>query len=381
MVAPSVESLRPLFDPLSLRSLTLKNRIVMPPMVMNYATADGLVTERSRAYYAARAKGGVALVIVEASYVRAEGKGFANSIGLHHDGVIPGLRGLAAAIHAGGVLAAIQIWHAGRRASPPITGLENVAPSAIAGANGFVPRELQSAEIDGLVDAFGQAARRAREAGFDAIELHMGHGYLLNQFLSPFSNQRDDAYGGSLEGRLRFPLAVVAAVRREIAPDCPIIARLSADEFVPGGLTLADTRPIARRLAEGGVDVISVSGGIAESPHMASTGLKKGSAKTPPGFFLPLAAAIKEAVTVPVIAVGRLHDPLLAAEVLAAHRADLIAVGRALLVDPEWANKVAAGRIADIGRCTCCNGCQYRIRLEQDVVCKQNKLLGREYLR
>jgi len=223
-------------------------------------------------------------------------------------------------------------------------------------------------------------AARCRRAGVDGVLVHAAHGYLINQFLSPSSNQRDDEYGGSFENRLRFALEVVAAVRRRAGADIPIIARISADEFLPGGLTLAETQIVARRLQEAGVDVISVSGGLPEAPTIGATGLKKGPAKTPPGYFVHLAAGIKGAVGVPVIAVGRLGDPAVAGQVLAGGHGDLIALGRGLLADPEWPNKVAAGRDAEIRRCTCCNGCHHHLYQQHPIVCKQNNQLGQEYL-
>jgi len=380
MAIAASEATSLLFQPLPVKGLTLKNRIVFPPCVTNYAAEDGAITDRSRAYYAARAKGGAALVTVEASYVALAGKPFVCSVGLDHDRLIPGLRSLAGAIHAGGALAAIQLWHAGRRARPAISGIESVSASAIAGVDGIVPHALTVAEIAGVVQAFGEGARRAREAGFDMVEIHMAHGYLINQFLSPFSNHREDEYGGSLDHRLRFALEVTAEVRRRVGADYPIIARLSADEHLPGGLTLADSQAIAARLEQAGVDVLSVSGGSPDSPDWGPTGQKKGPAKTPPGYYTHLAAGIKAVVGVPVIAVGRLGDPATAAQVLADGHGDLIALGRVLLADPDWPQKVASGRSDEIRRCTCCNGCLHHLYQQHGILCKQNRLLGQEYL-
>lgn len=369
-----------LFQPLTVRGLTLKNRIVFPPCVTNFAAEDGSVTERSRAHYRARARGGAALVTVEASYVTRAGKTFACALGIDDDRLVPGLRRLAEAIHSGGALAAIQLWHAGRRASSSTTGLESVSASEVPGADGIVPHALTVAEMARLLDEYGRATKRARQAGFDMVEIHMAHGYLLNQFLSPLSNKREDQYGGSLDNRLRFPLEVTAEVRRAAGTECPIIARISGDEYMPGGLTLADSQQIARRLQAAGIDLISVSGGSPESAAWGPTGRKKIPAKTPPGYFTHLAAGIKAAVDIPVTAVGRLGEPSAAAEVLASGRGDLVALGRSLLADPEWPNKVAAGLSADIRRCTCCNGCLHHLVHQHAIVCKQNKTLGQEYL-
>ncbi|MGB9858626.1 MAG: NADH:flavin oxidoreductase, partial [Moorellaceae bacterium] len=228
-----------LSGPIKIGRLELKNRMVMPPMVTNYAYTDGSVTPRLIAYHTERAKGGVGLIIVEATYVHPSGKGFKNQLGIYSDRLLPGLRRLVDAVHAQGAKIAIQLYHGGRQTTSAVTGQPIVAPSALPCATiGEVPKELTKEEIASLVRAFAEAARRAKAAGFDAVEVHGAHGYLINEFLSPLANKRTDEYGGSLENRMRFPLEVVRAVRQAVGPDYPVLYRLSADEKISGGLTL-----------------------------------------------------------------------------------------------------------------------------------------------
>ncbi len=369
-----------LFRPLDVKGVRLPNRIVMPPMVTNIAEQDGSINDRVREYYAARAKGGAGLIIVEATYISPEARRFVSNIGIHEDRLISGLRTLTDAVHEAGARIAIQIWHAGRRAQPPITGLAAVAPSSIEGVDPWLPRELTVDGIRKAVEDHARAVRRARDAGFDLAEIHMAHGYLPNQFLSSFSNLRRDDYGGSLENRLRFPLEIMSEIRREVGDDYPIIVRIPADEYMDGGLTLDESRIVSVRLQEAGAAVIHVTGGGPDSPTMGQCGLRKSPAKTPNAFLRHLAAEIKPAVTVPVIAVGRLDDPELAAEVLANGEADLIAIGRGLLTDPEWPHKVAEGRSAEIVVCTGCQGCLHYIYKQLGIQCKRNPMLGKEYM-
>ncbi|MGQ9497439.1 MAG: oxidoreductase [Desulfotomaculales bacterium] len=366
-----------LFEPVQIGAMQLKNRIVKPPMVTNYATDDGAVTERLKAYHAARARGGVGLIIVEAAYVHPGGRGFSRELGIYADDLIPGLRTLADAVHAHGAKIAIQLYHGGRQTSSKVTGSPIVAPSPIPWAEDQeVPRELTVEGIRALVDAFGEAARRAKEAGFNAVEVHGAHGYLINEFLSPLSNRRTDAYGGTLENRMRFPLEVVAKVREKVGPDFPVIYRLSAVEFVPGGLTMEETAVFAQRLVEAGVNAIHVSAGIYASSAMIIPPMA-----VPRGCHVQYAAAIREATgaRVPVIAVGRIKDPAMAERILQEGKADLVAMGRALLADPDLPRKAAEGRPDDIRKCIACNqGCIDRLFKDLDITCLCNALCGHE---
>ncbi|AIS53025.1 NADH oxidase [Thermoanaerobacter kivui] len=366
-----------LLEPIQIRSMKLRNRIVMPPMVTNYAADDGAVTDRLKVYHQTRAKGGVGLIIVEASYVHPSGKGFKNEVGIYKDELIPGLRELTEAVHKYGAKIAIQLYHGGRQTTSKVTGMQIVAPSPIpCPVKQEMPKELSVEEIKELIKAFGQAARRAKEAGFDAVEIHGAHGYLLNQFLSPYSNKRTDEYGGSFENRMRFPLEVVRRVRKEVGTDFPIIYRMSAEEYVPGGLTIEDTKIFAQKLIEEGINALHISGGVYESSAMIIQ-----PAAIPQGCFVENAAAIKKAINskVPVIVVGRIKDPIMAEQIIREGKADLVSMGRALLADPELPRKVSEGKIQEIRKCIGCNqGCIDRLFQDIDIGCIANALTGHE---
>jgi len=322
-----------LLTPLEYRGLVLRNRIVMPPMASDVATPEGEPTGRHLDHYLPRARGGVGLVIVEHSYVELRGRLTRTQLGIHHDGLVDAFRPLVDAIHETGARVAIQITHAGGATTEEVCGTRPVGPSGVPHPrSGCAPRALGAEELPSLVEAFGAAARRARLAGFDAVEIHGAHGFLLNQFLSPLTNRRQDGYGGSLENRARFPLEVVRAVRRAVGPDFPVLYRLGAADNVPGGLTLEESQVVAPWLVEAGVDVLDVSGGLGGSRPPGA----------PPGYFVPLAEGIKRVVEVPVVVTGGITDPFFADGIVRAGKADLVGIGRALLADPDWARKAIA---------------------------------------
>ena len=317
-----------LFDPLTIGNLTLKNRIVMPPMANGLADTEGTMTDQLIAHYTRRAPG-VGLVIVEHSYIAPEGMASPNQLGIHDDAMINGLTNLSESIHASETPVCIQINHSGREGSPAISAVERVAPSAVpSNRSGVIPRELERNEIQDLVRLFGEAARRARKARFDAVEVHGAHGYLLNQFTSPLTNRRTDEYGGSFEGRIRFPLEVVAEVRKVVGSDFLILYRLGASDGEGRGVTIGESQTLAQRLIRVGVNIVDVSGGLIGDAPEGMTGQ---------GYFLPLAEKIKQAVGAPVIGVGGITDPAFADQAIRQGRVDLVAVGRALLSDPDWA--------------------------------------------
>jgi 2,4-dienoyl-CoA reductase-like NADH-dependent reductase (Old Yellow Enzyme family)/thioredoxin reductase len=367
-----------LFKPGSIGKMELKNRIVMPPMVRNWATADGAITDRLLEHFAEVARGGVGFIIIEASYIEPRGKGFANEIGLYDDKLIPGLKKLVETVHDNGAKIAMQVYHAGRQTVSQVTGTQPVAPSPIpCPVEQEMPRELTTKEVEELVEAYAEGARRAKDAGFDAVEIHGTHGYLINQFLSPYSNKRTDKYGGSLEGRMRFALEIVERTREKVGKAFPIIFRLSGDEYVEGGLSIEDTKVIAQRLEKTGVDALHVSAGVYEST------IKKGviiqPMALPRGCLVHLAEGIKKVVRIPVITVGRINNPELAESILREKKADFIAMGRALLADPELPKKAQEGRVDDIRMCTaCCQGCIDRLFMQQDITCLVNPAVGRE---
>ena len=321
-----------LLDPLSVGGLQLKNRIVMPPMANDLATTKGEVTAALIAHYARRAAG-VGLVIVEHSYVAKDGKLSLKQLGIYEDELIKGLADLAKSIRAKGTPVCIQITHAGRRANRSICGSQPVAPSAIPeGGSDEVPRELERHEIEGLVRLFGEAARRACKAGFDAVEIHGAHGFLLNQFASPLSNRRTDEYGGTFEKRIRFPLEVVEEVRKTVGSGFPLLYRLGTSDGQEGGATISECQAFARKLVEAGINLVDVSGGLVGS---------RPEGLVSQGYFLPQAEKIKQAVEVPVIGVGGIKDPEFADEAIRQKRVDLVAVGRAILLDPDWSLNAA----------------------------------------
>ncbi len=365
-----------LLSPGRIGKMTVRNRMVMPPMGTNYAQEDGFINERLIGYYGARAEGGIGMIIIEVAAVAPEGKAISHQIGIWADKFVPGLRCLADAIKKHGARAVIQLHHAGRQTTAEKTGLQPVAPSEIAcPVCRDLPRALQVEEIKGLVEAFAHAARRAREAGFDAVEIHGTHGYLINQFLSPYSNKRTDEYGGSPEARRRFPMEVYEAVRAAVGEDYPIIYRINADEGVEGGITPEEGREFAKLLEQAGVDALHVSVGVYGSPLPIIATMYEEP--------LPLAgyaAEIKDKVNIPVIAVGKIHDPEAGERLIADAEADFVSLGRALITDSHFARKVELGQIKNIRKCIECNQlcADPLLVFDEPVSCIYNARAGKE---
>jgi 2,4-dienoyl-CoA reductase (NADPH2) len=351
-----------LFEPLQVGALRLPNRIVCLPMYLAYPDPDHEVNDLVLDYYSEMAGSGAGLVVVENVTVEECGLGNPRTLLVSEDRFVPGLARLARTIHAQGVPAVLQIHHAGRYAKRS----DRIAPSSLE-TWGVVPREMAPSDIDRVVAAFAAGARRAREAGFDAVELHGGTGYLLTQFLSPRTNLRCDGYGGDLERRARFPLEVVRAVRDAVGAQFPVGYRFLADEFVPGGLTLDETIPFARKLVREGVAWLSVMAGCYDSfalPRYLDEDRKE-------AFMAPFAAAIRVAASgVPVIAAGRIQRPETAERILRDGTADLVGLGRVLLCDPAWPRK-ASGELAEpINPCTpTCSLCTRRIIAQEPAYC------------
>jgi len=341
-----------LFSPLTIKTLRVKNRIVMPPMVTNY----GLETDRARAYYGARARGGAGLVIVEATPTWR----------LKNPDLREGLRLLAETIHAGGAAAGLQLVEMGYL---PKTQ-EMIAPSD----SGFA-RAARVEEIEAAIAQFGVAAAKAREAGFDIVGVHGARGYFTSQFFSPGANRREDAYGGDLQRRMAFGLGVIGAMRAAVGPDFPLTFRFSALEYY-GGPTLRESAALARALEAASVDLIDVCAG-----HMMERRLFSSPTRNMPmGTHAHLAAAVKREVSVPVIAVGRINTPEVAERILASGQADLVAIGRQLFCDADWPRKVQEGRADEIIACKSCNkGCAMNAGKGQPIYCITNPLAGREY--
>ncbi len=321
-----------LLSPLSFRGLSLRNRIVMPPMWSGHAEDDGTVSGIVVEYHRRRAAAGCGLVIVEHTYVSRDGRYSDTQLGAHEDSMIPGLSRLAEAIRKEGAAACLQLSHAGTRRLMPGEDYDPIGPCGV--RNPFaalqeVPRPASKYDICDVVNAFGKAAARARQAGFDAVEIHGAHGFLLSQFQSPITNRRTDEYGGSCENRMRLHTEILTDVRQEAGRDFPVFVRLGAHDETRGGVDLADSCEAARVLVRGGADLIDVSGGL--------QGFR--SAAQEPGYFVPYAQSIKASITVPVIVTGGIRDPFRADRIIRDGKADLVGVGRAMLEDPEWAAK------------------------------------------
>jgi 2,4-dienoyl-CoA reductase-like NADH-dependent reductase (Old Yellow Enzyme family) len=329
-----------LFAPLELRSLTLKNRIVMSPMCQ-YSAREGHVTDWHHLHYPTRALGGVGLIMVEASAVEARGRISAEDLGIWSDDHLPGLQALTASIEANGAIAGIQLAHAGRKAGSargwPSEAVpfswQAVAPSAVGFGEPYpTPHALEQHELENVRNAFVQAAQRALEAGFKVIELHMAHGYLLHSFLSPLSNQREDEYGGNLEQRMRFPLEVVRAVREVIPETLPLLVRVSATDWTEGGWTIDDTVRFASELKTLGVDLLDCSSG----GNVAGAKIPVG-----PGYQVTFAERVRRETGLATGAVGLITAPVQADQIVRCGQADLVFLARALLANPFWALQAA----------------------------------------
>lgn len=375
-----------LLRPIEFAGLKLKNRMVMAPMATNLATGDGYVTERLKAHYEERAKGGVGLMIIEYTCMDSPAaKGVARQLCCDHDSFIPGLSELVEVIHRHGVPVALQLCHAGRLASTRFTGCQPVAPSPLAAPGADMPRELSAGEISAIVEKFAQAAARAQKAGFDGVEIHCAHGYLLHNFASPVSNMRSDAYGGSLENRVRLILEVIRAVKAEVGKDYPVWPRFNAVELnIRGGITLDESRRMSKWLEEAGVAALNVSAACETTRATLSMAWPEGdemgrpSIAHPYGYLLPIIAQVKEVARVPVMGVGRI-SPQAGDEAIARGQLDLVVLARALLADPELPNKVAAGKLQAIRPCVSCNECVLRaIARDQDLHCSLNPSMGRD---
>lgn len=369
--------LEKLFTPIRIGSMEVKNRIVMAPMTTNWAPDDGTISQKMIDYWEERAKGGVGLIIFEAVTIDAAFPYIIRTVGLWDDNLIPSFKRFVDGMHAHGAKVAPQISHPGPESFSWLKGVQPVGPSpVVCKTHGQVCRELTLEEIKTIVGQYGEAARRAREAGCDAMELHAAHSYMLaGSFLSPLRNKRTDAYGGTIDGRLRFLREVMESIRAKAGPDFPVILRISGDEHLPGGRDILDSQYIAPKLVAAGVDAFHISGGVVPDVFWRILPCLG----TPPGLNVPAAAAVKEAVDVPVMVVGRINDPQLAEDILVKGYADMVVMGRALLADPELPNKAREGSIEDIAPCTSCGqGCLRTQLTYEPMTCVINPAVGRE---
>ena len=357
----------------------IRNRVVMPPMTTRFADDEGQVTDTTIAYFRARAAGGAGLVTVEMASPEKVGRHRARELGIYDDRFLPGLERLVEALHGCGARASIQLGHGGGHTRVDICGEAPIAPSAVphfvyeVTGETIVPLEMSRARIAQTTEAFVDAARRARRAGFDMVELHVAHGYLLSQFLCPAENRRTDEYGGSFENRARFGLDILRRIKAEMS-DFPVVFRISADDLFPDGMPFEDGLQLARWAEAAGADAIHVTAGHYRSQPSAEIMIPPMA--YPDGLFLDYAARIKASVSVPVIAVGRLGDPDVAKDVIDDGKADFVALGRPFLADPDWVAKVQRGR--PIRRCLACNTCVNEMRSGQRLGCLVNPLTGHE---
>lgn len=357
-----------LFSTINIGPVKLKNRLVMPPMTTNFAAANGAVTDQMRAYYARRARGGVALIIVEASYIKAGSRhAFLNAAGIYEDNLISGYRSLTDSIHSYGAKVFLQLLHAGPATSTYIAGAKPVAPSPIGLPEYEIPRELTVAEIEEVVDCFVEATRRAKDAGFDGVELHGAHDYLLARFMSPAFNKRNDEYGNTVYGRTKIVIDIIKQAKERVGSDFPITVRFNGEEIIPGGLRLTESVMIAKIMQNAGAAALHISSGLRPDLYPADI-------EAP---LVPLAGTIKKEVNIPVIAVGRILHPSLAEEIIHSGKADMISMGRALLADPDLPKKAAKGQLDDLRECVLCRSCQ-RTDVRPQVNCLVNFELGRE---
>ena len=363
-----------IFNPLTVKNMTIKNRIVMTPMGTNYGEQNGEMSFLHMDYYEQRAKGGVGLIIVEnASVDSPQGSNGTTQLRIDHDNYIPRLFKLCETVHSHGACIAVQINHAGASALSSRINMQPVSASNLPSKKGGeIPRPLQKEEITAIVKKYGEAARRAQAAGFDAVEIHAGHSYLISQFLSPTTNNRTDEFGVSKENRARFAKMVMDEVRSQVGPMFPIMIRISADELVEGGNTLEDTLELLEYFAEE-ADIIDVSAGLTGSIQyqIDANYLKDGWRSF-------MAKAVKEKFNKPVITTGNIRNPKIAEKILEDGDADLIGMGRGLIAEPEWVNKVESGREDELRKCISCNiGCAgHRIGINRPIRCTINPAIN-----
>ncbi|WML33744.1 NADH:flavin oxidoreductase [Clostridium sp. OS1-26] len=321
-----------LLRPLQVGTLRLDNRLVMPPMATAKAESDGKVSQDILDYYKEKSEGGhISLIIIEHSFITPEGKASKNQLSVSDDTTIEGLRKLADVIHQNGSKAIMQLNHAGSAAEKEVIGSMPVGPSAVINPRkGNVPRELTNKEIDDIIQAFHDAARRTKEAGFDGVEIHSAHGYLLNQFFSPLTNKRKDEYGGSIHNRIRIHLKVIEAVRNAVGNDFPILLRLGASDYMEGGSTIEDSQIAAKEFEKAGIDILDISGGFCGYVVPGHT---------EQGYFAQLSESAKKVISIPVILTGGITEAKAAEQLLADGKADLIGVARAILKDSTWAQR------------------------------------------
>lgn len=365
-----------LFEPMSIGKMDVKNRLVVPAMSTLTATPDGACTEQFVKYIERKAQGGWGLIITEYYGVAPHVGFFPRMLGIWNDELVENHKQVAEAAHRGGAKIAAQISHSGRETFTGVTDKNLVAPSPIKDVAGSQkPRELSKEQIHEIVEQFGDTALNLKRAGFDAIEIYAAHGYLISNFLSKYSNKRIDEYGGCLENRIRFLMEIVENTRKKVGPDYPVMVRISTREFVPGGLSIAESRVIARKLEEAGVNAIDCSQGIFTVSNNIVEPLYMEN-----GVFLDASEEIKKCVSIPVISAGRINEASLASSALETGKCDFVGMGRASLADPDFPNKVKEGRLDEIRYCIgCVQACIGGNMRGENCHCLVNPELNREF--
>ena len=363
-----------LFSPFTVKTIYLKNRIVMPPIASFLIGDDGSITDATIEHYRRRAAGGPAMVIMEACAVSPEGIVSPHQPVIYDDRYIDGLSKIAAAIKKEGAVPALQIHHGGRQTSAKVIHRRPLAPSPLPCP--AIRGDVEPLTVDGiqnLVKKFGDAAARAYRAGYELIEIHGAHGYLVNQFLSKFSNIREDEYGGDVAGRTRFAREIVEEVCKRIDNALPVSFKISAEEYVDGGLTTHESIEILKILIKAGIDLVQVSAGNDVTPEWICQPMFMEKA-----CLVESACQIKKALDIPVMTVGRINDPQIADDIIRQEKADLVCIGRGLLADPEMPLKAKNGRLDEIRTCIACNTCMQSIFRKGRIECLVNPMLGRE---
>ena len=365
-----------MFSPINIGTVTVPNRFVVPPMGNNFANTDGSMSERSAAYYEARAKGGFGLITIESTVVYKQAKGGPRKPCLFSDEVVPSFKRVADACHAYGAKVSIQLQHAGPEGNSKLTGYPLKAASAIAPSAGReIPEAMPTEEVYRLIECYGDAARRAQLAGIDMVEVHCAHGYLLSTFISARTNKRTDEFGGCFENRMRLPRLIIENIRKKTGGNMPILCRINARDEGDGGVDVHDAAAIAAYLEQVcGVDAIHVTRSIhIHDEFMWAPNITHG------GFNAELGAEIKRAVSVPVILVGRFTEPQYAELLVKQGRADLIAFGRQSIADPELPNKARNGQLEKLTPCIACLlGCVPNMLQGRPITCAMNPCVGRE---
>jgi 2,4-dienoyl-CoA reductase-like NADH-dependent reductase (Old Yellow Enzyme family)/NADPH-dependent 2,4-dienoyl-CoA reductase/sulfur reductase-like enzyme len=364
-----------MFEPIEIGKMTIRNRVIMPAMVTCFASDDGIVTDQLIGYYAKRAEGGVGLIIIEGTCIdNPLGRAVPNQLCIDDEKYIPGLKKLVNAVRSYGAKIAVQLHHAGPNTH--LEGAKPVGPSPVplAHRTNEIPRELTKEEIKTIVNKFAVGAQRAQEAGFDAVELLCAHGYLLNRFLSPHANKRQDEYGGSGENRIRILNEIIDGIRTKAGKNFPILCKVPGDDYVDGGIEIEESIAISSRLKEMGVNGLTITGGSAEArfPHIAPMGYSK-------GWQAYLAKNVREKVNLPIAAMGKINCPRVIDDILKDGKVDLVTIGRGLIAEPELVVKTERNRVDQIIPCISCNHCLDRIYEGKALRCSVNPLAGREY--